>query len=97
MAPGGLHPSPAGTPKQVADVFQQWVEEADVDGFNIGSATNPGSWVDVMDLLRPELAKRGLAWDECTLFLAPPSARFSSVSLICEIITTVLSGGQRRP
>lgn len=37
MAPGGLHPSPAGTPKQVADVFQQWVEEADVDGFKWGT------------------------------------------------------------
>ncbi|KAL1894349.1 hypothetical protein Sste5346_005848 [Sporothrix stenoceras] len=62
MAMGGLHPCPVGTAAEVADVMQQWVEEADVDGFNVGSITNPGSWTDVVDLLVPELQKRGLYW-----------------------------------
>lgn len=64
MALGGLHPCPVGTADEVADVFQQWVEEADVDGFNIGSVTNPGSWEDVVDLLVPVLQERGLMWKD---------------------------------
>lgn len=64
MALGGLHPCPVGTAEEVADVFQQWVEEADVDGFNIGSVTNPGSWEDVVDLLVPVLQERGLFWKD---------------------------------
>ncbi len=64
MALGGLHPSPVGTAEEVADVFQQWLEEADVDGFNIGSVTNPSSWEDVVDLLVPVLQERGLYWKD---------------------------------
>lgn len=62
MALGGLHPCPVGTAEEVADVFEQWVDEADVDGFSIGSVTNPSSWEDVVDLLIPELQKRRLYW-----------------------------------
>ncbi|KAI1344642.1 Nitrilotriacetate monooxygenase component A/pristinamycin IIA synthase subunit A [Xylariaceae sp. FL0016] len=64
MALGGLHPCPVGTAEEVADVFKQWVEEADVDGFNVGSVTNPSSWEDVVDLLVPVLQERGLYWKE---------------------------------
>ncbi|KAF2005828.1 coenzyme dependent N5,N10-methylene tetrahydromethanopterin reductase [Amniculicola lignicola CBS 123094] len=64
MALGGLHPCPVGTAKEVADVIQEWTEEADIDGCNIGSVTNPGSWEDVVDLLVPELQRRGLMWDD---------------------------------
>lgn len=62
MALGGLHPCPVGTAEEVTDVFEQWIDEADVDGFNIGSVTNPGSWEDVVDLLIPVLQERGLYW-----------------------------------
>ncbi|PVH70357.1 bacterial luciferase-like protein, partial [Cadophora sp. DSE1049] len=51
-----------GTPEQVADEFEKWVEEADVDGFNIAYAITPGSFGDVIELLLPELKKRGLFW-----------------------------------
>jgi len=34
---GGLGTTPVGTPEQVADEFERWVDEADVDGFNIVS------------------------------------------------------------
>lgn len=64
MALGGFHPAPVGTPEMVADVFQKWIEEADVDGFNIAYVTSPGSFEDVVYLLRPELVKRGLTWED---------------------------------
>jgi alkanesulfonate monooxygenase SsuD/methylene tetrahydromethanopterin reductase-like flavin-dependent oxidoreductase (luciferase family) len=34
---GGLGATVVGTPAQVADEFERWVNEADVDGFNIVS------------------------------------------------------------
>jgi hypothetical protein len=48
----------------VADVFEQWIDEADVDGFNISYTTSPQSFEDIVDLLRPELVKRGLMWED---------------------------------
>lgn len=63
MALGGFHPAPVGTPEMVADVFEQWIDECDVDGFNISYTTMPQSFEDVVDLLRPELVKRGLMWE----------------------------------
>jgi len=59
-----LGTSAVGTPAQVADEFQRWVDEADVDGFNIAYAIKPGTFVDVIELLVPELCKRGLFWDD---------------------------------
>jgi alkanesulfonate monooxygenase SsuD/methylene tetrahydromethanopterin reductase-like flavin-dependent oxidoreductase (luciferase family) len=64
MALGGLHPIVVGSVQQVADEFERWVEEADADGFNIASVTNPTSWEDVVDLLRPELVQRGMLWED---------------------------------
>lgn len=32
---GGLGATTVGTASQIADEFERWVEEADVDGFNI--------------------------------------------------------------
>lgn len=64
MALGGLHPAPVGTPEMVADVFEQWIDECDVDGFNISYVTSPGSFEDIVYLLRPELVKRGLMWED---------------------------------
>lgn len=34
---GGLGATPVGTPAQIADDMERWVEEADVDGFNLVS------------------------------------------------------------
>ncbi|KIW00487.1 uncharacterized protein PV09_08008 [Verruconis gallopava] len=64
MSLGGFHPAPVGTPEMVADVFEEWINEADVDGFNISYTTSPQSFEDVVDLLRPELVKRGLMWED---------------------------------
>lgn len=57
---GGLGPTAVGSPETVADELERWVAEADVDGFNIGYVTTPGSFADVVDLLVPELRRRGL-------------------------------------
>lgn len=35
MAFCGFGPMPVGTPEMVADVMEKWVNEADIDGFNI--------------------------------------------------------------
>ncbi|KAK5120927.1 hypothetical protein LTR85_005711 [Meristemomyces frigidus] len=62
MALGGLHPSPVGSAEQVADFFEHWINETDCDGFNVAYVSNPGSFEDVVDLLVPELQKRGIMW-----------------------------------
>lgn len=64
MALGGLHPCPVGSASQIADVFKEWINEADVDGFNVAYITNPGGCQDVVELLVPELQRRGLFWDD---------------------------------
>jgi hypothetical protein len=48
-----------GSPQQVADDLQGWVEDTDVDGFNITNAITPGSFVDFVDHVIPELQRRG--------------------------------------
>jgi alkanesulfonate monooxygenase SsuD/methylene tetrahydromethanopterin reductase-like flavin-dependent oxidoreductase (luciferase family) len=57
---GGLGPVAVGSPSTVADELERWVREADVDGFNVGYVTTPGSFEDVVDLLVPELRRRGI-------------------------------------
>lgn len=64
MALGGLHPSPVGTPEMIADIIEDWIVEADIDGFNIAYVSNPGSFEDVVTLLRPVLLERGLIFDD---------------------------------
>ncbi|CAH0046180.1 unnamed protein product [Clonostachys solani] len=60
MAIGGNGPVPVGTPEQVADFLEEWVRIADLDGFNVGYVVSPGSFEDVVDLLVPELRRRGI-------------------------------------
>jgi alkanesulfonate monooxygenase SsuD/methylene tetrahydromethanopterin reductase-like flavin-dependent oxidoreductase (luciferase family) len=57
---GGLGPVGVGSPSTVADELERWIEEADVDGFNLGYVTTPGSFEDVIELLIPELRRRGI-------------------------------------
>lgn len=61
---GGLGPVSVGSPSTVADELEKWVSEADVDGFNIGYVTTPGSFEDVVHLLIPELRRRGIYPEE---------------------------------
>ncbi|KAJ5242830.1 Nitrilotriacetate monooxygenase component A/pristinamycin IIA synthase subunit A [Penicillium citrinum] len=57
---GGLGPLAIGSPTTVADEMERWVEEAGVDGFNIGHVDTPGTFEDLIDLVIPELRNRGL-------------------------------------
>ncbi|HHE1068348.1 TPA: NtaA/DmoA family FMN-dependent monooxygenase, partial [Vibrio cholerae] len=61
---GGLGPVTVGSPKQVADDLERWVEETGVDGFNIAYAITPGTFVDFVELVVPILQERGLVRKE---------------------------------
>ncbi|RNG24519.1 LLM class flavin-dependent oxidoreductase [Streptomyces botrytidirepellens] len=56
---GGIGPVVVGAPDTVADELERWVEEADIDGFNLAYATTPGTFTDFVDLVVPELRARG--------------------------------------
>ncbi len=57
---GGIGPIIVGTPGHAADAIEAWVRETDVDGLNLAFAISPGTFEDVVDLLVPELTRRGL-------------------------------------
>ncbi|KAL4962064.1 luciferase-like domain-containing protein [Aspergillus stella-maris] len=60
VALGASGPVPVGTPEEVADEMERWVKVANIDGFNLGHITVPGTWTDVVDLLVPVLRERGI-------------------------------------
>ncbi|HLM90428.1 MAG TPA: LLM class flavin-dependent oxidoreductase [Streptosporangiaceae bacterium] len=51
--------SVAGTPDVVADRLGEWVDHAGVDGFNLIQHLTPGTARDVIELVIPELRRRG--------------------------------------
>jgi FMN-dependent oxidoreductase (nitrilotriacetate monooxygenase family) len=69
-----------GTPEQLADNFQNWLDVG-IDGFNLAYMVTPGSFVDFIDGVVPVLQKRGLMqreYQEGTLrekLLGPGHAR----------------------
>ena len=64
LAINGAHPRAVGSPQTVADILQKWVDEAEVDGFNLSYATTPGTFEDLITYLWPELRRRGVLQDE---------------------------------
>ncbi|SNB70843.1 alkanesulfonate monooxygenase [Arboricoccus pini] len=56
---GGIGPVIVGDPAGVADQLERWMELTGIDGFNLAYAVAPETFVDVVDLLVPELQKRG--------------------------------------
>lgn len=56
---GGMGAMPVGTAAEVADVMEEWVDVAGVDGFNLGYVITPGSFEDALEYLVPELRRRG--------------------------------------
>ncbi len=57
---GGRGPVVIGSGEEVADELRAWVEETDVDGFNLAYALTPGTFADIADLVVPELQARGV-------------------------------------
>ncbi len=49
-----------GSPQQVADMMEQWYVEEAADGFNIMPPYLPGALDDFVELVIPELQRRGL-------------------------------------
>jgi FMN-dependent oxidoreductase (nitrilotriacetate monooxygenase family) len=49
-----------GTPRTIADTLEEWFVERAADGFNILPAYFPGGFADFVDLVIPELQRRGL-------------------------------------
>jgi FMN-dependent oxidoreductase (nitrilotriacetate monooxygenase family) len=56
---GGLGPLTVGGGATVADTLQEWVDETDVDGFNLAYAVTPGSFADFIEHVLPVLTARG--------------------------------------
>ena len=57
---GGMGPVLVGSAQRIADELQEWVDETDVDGFNLAYAITPGSFEDIVELVVPELRRRGV-------------------------------------
>ena len=57
---GGLGPLFVGDPATVADLLEEWVEDTDVDGFNLAYAVTPETFGDIVEHLVPELQRRGV-------------------------------------
>ncbi len=49
-----------GTPQRIADTLEEWFAEGAADGFNILPPYFPGAFADFVDLVVPELQRRGL-------------------------------------
>ncbi|KAJ4305058.1 hypothetical protein N0V90_000588 [Kalmusia sp. IMI 367209] len=64
LALGGAHPRIVGSPQTVADFLENWVKEAQVDGFNFSQIISPGTWEDLIKFLWPELRQRGHIWED---------------------------------
>ena len=57
---GGRGPVIFGSPATVADKLQRWIDETDVDGFNLAYVVMPETYKNIVDLLVPELQRRGV-------------------------------------
>lgn len=60
IASGRGHWTIVGTPVQIADKLQEWFENGAADGFNVLPPLLPDSLDDFVDLVIPELQRRGL-------------------------------------
>jgi FMN-dependent oxidoreductase (nitrilotriacetate monooxygenase family) len=57
---GGRGPVFVGSPATVADQMMEWMEAADIDGFNLAYVVAHDTYRDVVDLVVPELQRRGV-------------------------------------
>jgi alkanesulfonate monooxygenase len=55
---GGIGPIVVGSPASVSDQLEGWIDDTDLDGFNLAFVVRPETFVDVVDLLVPELQRR---------------------------------------
>lgn len=56
---GGRYITVVGSPEQVADELEPWIAETGLDGFNLTRIVTPESYEDFIELVIPELQRRG--------------------------------------
>lgn len=61
---GAMGPVIVGSATTVADELERWIDDADIDGFNLAYATTPGTFAEFIDLVVPELQRRGRVWTD---------------------------------
>jgi FMN-dependent oxidoreductase (nitrilotriacetate monooxygenase family) len=59
LALGGRYPTLIGTPHTVADELESWIDEGEIDGFNLTRTVVPECYEDFVGLIIPELQSRG--------------------------------------
>lgn len=64
VAVSGGGPLFVGSPEQVADEFERWMDEAEINGFNLTDPVPPVTFREFVDLVVPELQRRGRVWKE---------------------------------
>jgi alkanesulfonate monooxygenase len=76
-----------GSPTQVADNMERWFKEGGCDGFNLMQPFLPGGLDDFVELILPELRRRGLFRTEYEgrtlrehLGLARPASRYAKAA-----------------
>ena len=66
VSAGFWHFGVVGTPSSIADIMEEWFTTGAADGFNIQSPCIPVDSADFVDLVVPELQRRGLFRTEYT-------------------------------
>lgn len=61
---GAMGPVLVGSPQTVADELERWIDDSDIDGFNLAYAVTPGTFTDFAEFIVPELRRRGRYWDD---------------------------------
>ncbi|MEV7649052.1 LLM class flavin-dependent oxidoreductase [Arthrobacter sp. NPDC089319] len=61
---GAMGPVFVGSSQTVADELERWIDDADIDGFNIAYVTTPGTFEDFIEHVVPELQARGRYWTD---------------------------------
>jgi alkanesulfonate monooxygenase len=77
-----------GTPQQIADYMEDWFRQEACDGFNICPPYLPGAFTEFVDMVIPELQRRGLFRTEYegrtfrdNLGLRRPESRYAAAEL----------------
>ena len=59
LALGGRYPLITGTPSAIAEELESWIDEGEIDGFNLARTVAPECFEDFVDLIVPVLQERG--------------------------------------
>ncbi|BAH51625.1 LLM class flavin-dependent oxidoreductase [Rhodococcus opacus] len=61
---GGTGPTIVGSPTTVADELTRWMDETGIAGYNLANAVKYQDIADFIELVVPELQRRGTMWTE---------------------------------